>query len=47
MMAAKPVLSQSGALEDGRDSLAASNAHRDQRIPTLGATQLVHGLDGN
>ncbi|SAK59763.1 hypothetical protein AWB79_02647 [Caballeronia hypogeia] len=46
MVAAKPVLNQSGALEDGRDSLSASNEHRDQRIPTLDAMQLVHGLDG-
>jgi hypothetical protein len=47
MVAAKPVLRQSCSLEDGRDFLAASNAHRDQRIPTLDAMQLMHGLDEN
>lgn len=46
MVAAKPVLSQSGSLEDDGDFLTASNAHRDKRIPTLDAMQLLHGLDG-
>src|SRR3546814_20562065 len=36
-----------GALEDRRDTLAAADAHRHQRVTTADALQLVDRLGGN